>query len=82
MWEEELTIDGLCNLIVTPLNSPILLGTTTPGLFTSTNCAAPPDPLSIVKVASKGGPTVTPVTASTKYSISGSLFTYPSSFTT
>ena len=88
MCDEELTIDGLCNLIVA-LEEP-------EGVNAACNAARPvivalslslikvkplPIPSSSVRVAEKGGPTVTALTASIKNSFSGSAFLYPSNLT-
>ena len=86
--DEELTIDGLCNLIVALEEAA--------GVSACCRAVKPwiwapslslikvkplPIPSSSVIVAEKGGPTVTASTASMKNSFSGSRFLYPSTFT-
>ena len=88
MCDEELTIDGLCNLIVA-LDAAA-------GVSACCNAVRPvtvlpvavsiklnplPTPSSSIRVAEKGGPTVTPDTVSIKNSLVGSAFVYPSILT-
>ena len=83
-----MTIEGLCNLIVALAAAD--------GVNACCNAVRPeivlpvdssirvnpfPTPSSRVSVAEKGGPTVTPLTASIKNSLSGSAFLKPSSLT-
>ena len=81
MWEEELTIEGLCSFKVA---FAALEGVRAFCSAVRPEIVAPsdslirvrpfPTPSSRVSVAEKGGPTVTALTASIKNSLSGSAF--------
>ena len=88
MCDEELTIDGLCNLIVALAVAACVSAcckAVKPWIWAPSlsliKVKPLPIPSSSVIVAEKGGPTVTPLTASIKNSFSGSRFLYPSNLT-